>query len=231
MVKYKGPRIRITRRLGLLPGLSRKITKKSRILTPGQHGKPLFGKKTKANPKLKEDYKNRLIEKQKLRFNYGVSESQLVSYYKQAKKATGSTGNILLELLESRLDCIVYRLGLAPTIPAARQLINHGHFLVNQKKVTIPSFLCKVGDLVSIKESSKAKKLITENFNALYEKRKLISKRMKKINLIFYRYSSLLPSHLKVDSTSIVGRISSSVKRYNVLVKVNELKVIEYYSK
>ena len=228
MVKYSGPKIRITRRLGLLPGLTRKLS--DRVTTPGQHGKFLYtrGKRLR----LKDDYKARLIEKQKLRFNYGITESQLISYYKEAKRRKGSTGNLLLELLEARLDCIVFRLGFAPTIPAARQLINHGHLLVNNKLVNIPSFLCQTGDLISIKENSKAKKLITTYFEAQQEKRTLILKRLRKVNLINkYNITSLLPSHLKMNLKTLVGKVLSPVKRDRVLIKVDELKVLQYYSR
>jgi small subunit ribosomal protein S4 len=91
-----------------------------------------------------------LLEKQKLRFNYNITERQLLRYVIQAKKSTGSTGEVLLELLEMRLDNIVYRLGMAPTIVAARQLVGHGHILVNQAKVDIPSYSCSK-DIISIK--------------------------------------------------------------------------------
>jgi small subunit ribosomal protein S4 len=228
MVKYTGPRIRIIRKLGLLPGLTRKISK-HKIKTPGQHGKPFFNKIKRTS--LADDYKSRLIEKQKLRFNYGITEKQLISYYNEAKKRKGSTGSLLLELLESRLDCIVYRLGFAPSIPAARQLINHGHLIVNQKKVTIPSFICKIGDSISIKNNFKSKKLISESLEKWQEKRKLILKRMKKVNLMKYRFSSLLPTHLEIDGENIIGKVISSIKRNNVLIKINELKVVEYYSR
>ena len=161
MVRYTGARIRIIRRLGLLPGLTRKSIK-NRTTTPGMHGKMLFTKSKRSS--LSDDYKERLLEKQKLRFNYGITEKQLVSYYKESKRKTGSTGSILLELLESRLDCVVYRLGFAATIPAARQIVNHGHILVNNKLINIPSFLCKKEDLISIKQREPSKKLISTNF-------------------------------------------------------------------
>ena len=142
MVRYTGPRIRIIRRLGLLPGLTRKSTK-NRTKTPGQHGKIMFTKTKRSS--LSDDYRERLFEKQKLRSNYGVTEKQLISYFKEAKRKSGATGTVLLELLESRLDCVVYRLGFASTIPAARQIVNHGHILVNNKSLRIPSFICKKG--------------------------------------------------------------------------------------
>ena len=228
MVRYTGPRIRIVRRLGLLPGLTRKNIK-NRTKTPGQHGK-IFLLKAKRSS-LSDDYRERLLEKQKLRFNYGVTEKQLVAYYHEAKRLKGSTGTSLLELLEARLDCIIYRLGFAPTIPAARQIVNHGHILVNNKLINIPSFICKAGDVIIIKDRPKSKKLITDNFETQQQKRKLIQRRMKRVNLTKSRFHSLLPKHLSVDTETMIGKFVSPVKRKDVLVRINELKVVEYYSR
>ena len=228
MVRYTGPRIRIVRRLGLLPGLTRKNIK-NRTKTPGQHGKIVLLKAKRSS--LSDDYRERLLEKQKLRFNYGVSEKQLVSYYKEAKRKIGATGSLLLELLEARLDCIVYRLGFASTIPAARQIVNHGHILVNDRLVNIPSFICQKGDVISVREKVPSKKLIEENFKTQQQKRTLIQRRMKRVNLTKTRFNSLLPSHLDIDQETLVGKIVSSVKRKDVLVRINELKVVEYYSR
>jgi len=228
MVRYTGPRIRIVRRLGLLPGLTRKNIK-NRTKTPGQHGKIVLVKSKRSS--LSDDYRERLLEKQKLRFNYGVTEKQLVSYYKEAKRKVGSTGSLLLELLEARLDCIVYRLGFAPTIPAARQIVNHGHLLVNNKPVDIPSFICKEGDIITIKNKTQSRKLIEDNFQTQQQKRTLIQRRMKRINLTKSRFHSLLPSHLEIDSEKLIAKFLSPVKRKDVLVRINELKVVEYYSR
>ena len=228
MVRYTGPRIRIVRRLGLLPGLTRKNIK-NRIKTPGQHGKTVSMKAKRSS--LSDDYRERLLEKQKLRFNYGVTEKQLVAYYKEAKRRVGSTGSLLLELLEARLDCVIYRLGFAPTIPAARQIVNHGHVIVNNKAVNIPSFICQEGDIITVKEKTQSRKLIEENFQTQQQKRKLIQRRMKRVNLTKSRFHSLLPSHLEIDSEKLIGKFISPVKRKDVLVRINELKVVEYYSR
>jgi small subunit ribosomal protein S4 len=228
MSRYLGPRIKIIRRLGRLPGLTRKNIK-NRKKTPGQHGKILFLKKTRTS--LSDDYRERLFEKQKLRFNYGVSEKQLISYYKKAKKSKGSTGSLLLEFLESRLDCIVFRLGFAPTIPAARQIVSHGHILVNNKIVNISSFLCASKDQITVKERESSKKLIATNFNTQQQKRIMIKRRLKKIKLAKFRSHSLLPKHLDVNIESLVAQVISPVKRKDVLVRINELKVVEYYSR
>ena len=227
MVRYRGPRIRIIRRLGLLPGLTKKTTK-NRTKTPGQHGTISFTKTTRSS--LSDDYKDRLFEKQKLRFNYGVTEKQLVAYYKEAKRRKGATGPLLLELLEARLDCVVYRLGFATTIPAARQIVNHGHILVNERLVDIPSFICQPGDIIAVRDKEKSKKLVADNLETQQNKRKLIQRRMKRVNLTQSRFHSLLPKHLEINSTKLVGTIISPVKRKDVLVRINELKVVEYYS-
>jgi small subunit ribosomal protein S4 len=228
MGRYIGPKIKIVRRLGLLPGLTRKSAK-NRKKTPGQHGKVVFLKKSRSS--LSDDYREKLFEKQKLRFNYGVTEKQLIAYYKKAKIKKGSTGSLLLESLESRLDCIIHRLGFAPTIPSARQIVNHGHVLVNKKLVNIASFLCSPNDMISIKEREQSKNLLSTNFNLQQKKRNLIKRRMKRVNLSKSRFHSLLPKHLEVNTENLVGKMVSFVKRKDVLVKVNELKVVEYYSR
>lgn len=230
MVRYTGPRLRIIRRLGLLPGLTKK-SPKNRTKTPGDHGKKLFMKSKRSS--LSDDYKERLLEKQKLRFNYGVTEKQLISYYKEAKRRKGSTGALLLEILEARLDCVVYRLGFAPTIPAARQIINHGHIIVNNNSINIASFICQKGDIISIKERIPSKKLVTTNFELQQQKRKLIQRRMKRIKLAKSRFQTLLPSHLEIlsENEKLIGKLNFVVKRKDVLVRINELKVVEYYSR
>jgi small subunit ribosomal protein S4 len=228
MARYIGPKIRIIRRLGLLPGLTRKTTK-NRTKTPGQHGKILFTKTKRSS--LSDDYRERLFEKQKLRFNYGITEKQLVAYYKEAKRKDGATGTLLLELLEARLDCVIYRLGFAPTIPSARQIVNHGHILVNNKMVNIPSFICEKGDIITIREKPTSKGLINVNFTTQQQKRKLIQRRMKRVNLTKSRFHSLLPKHLEIDIETLIGKILSPVKRKDVLVRVKELKIVEYYSR
>jgi len=228
MVRYTGPRLKIIRRLGLLPGLTRKSVK-NRTKTPGQHGKFLLTKSKRSS--LSDDYKERLLEKQKLRFNYGVTEKQLIAYYHESKRRKGATGTILLELLEGRLDCIIYRLGFAKTIPAARQIVNHGHILVNNRLINIPSFLCLKGDKISIKQRPQSQKLIFDNFENQQQKRKLIKRRMKRVNLLRSKFQSLLPSHLDIDNEALIGKILSPVKRKDVLLRINELKVVEYYSR
>jgi small subunit ribosomal protein S4 len=229
MVRYIGPKLKITRRLGLLPGLTRKKIK-LRKRTPGQHGK-LRVKKT-ARVSLKGDYSERLFQKQRLRFNYGITENQLLSYYKRAKKKSAVTGTLLLQFLESRLDCLIYRLGFAASIPAARQLIAHRHIIVNKKIVNIPGFLCQKGDVIGLKKGSKSKPLVKSYFQNLQQKRNLILKRLKQVKRTT-RYTSkiLLPPHLRLIKNKLSGIFFSPIKRKNIPLSIKELKVVEYYSK
>ena len=130
MARYRGPRVKVCRALGVaLPGLTNKKINKQ--YPPGVHGASRRGKPS--------DYKIRLQEKQKLRFHYGVLEKQFRGYMTEAARRKGPTGENLINLLESRLDNLVWRLGFAPTIPAARQMVVHGHLTINGKKVDRPS--------------------------------------------------------------------------------------------
>ena len=220
MAKYLGPKVKIIRKFGILPGLTNKQIK-NRKKTLGQHGK-LFSTKSK-QLSLSDDYKQKLQEKQKLHFNYGISEKQLIKYYNEAKKSKESTGKIFLELIESRLDCIVYRLGFANTIPKARQMINHGHILVNAKKVNIASFQCKKNDIISINNNYLNKQKInmvnTSTSNQVEPT----------INLMKYTFTKNLPSHLEMNNFE--GKILSTVKSNEILLNIDELKIIEYYSR
>ena len=139
MSRYTGPRLKVLRALGVdLPGLSRK-SMQERNQPPGQHGaRKIAGRKS--------EFGLQLMEKQKLRFNYGLTERQLRRTVVDAKKHRGATGDKLVELLERRLDNLVFRAGFAPTIPAARQLVGHGHIALNGRRVTIPSIRLRVGD-------------------------------------------------------------------------------------
>ncbi len=144
-----GPRLRIVRRLGTpLPGLTSKDHERNPS-PPGQHGSAA-GKRRKVSL-----YRKRLEEKQKVRYHYGITESQLRRVYSVARTKTGRTGDVMLEILESRLDNILFRLGYSRTIPAARQLVSHGHVLVNGEKVDRPGFRVSVGDAVSMAPKSR----------------------------------------------------------------------------
>lgn len=132
------------------------MTRKSarRAYPPGQHGQ---------NRKKRSEYAIRLEEKQKLRFNYGLTEKQLLRYVRKARRVTGSTGQVLLQLLEMRLDNTVFRLGIAPTIPAARQLVNHGHVTVNGRVVNIASYQCRPGETIAVRDRVQSRKLVEAN--------------------------------------------------------------------
>nr|ALO20996.1 ribosomal protein S4 [Microglena monadina] len=189
MSKYIGPKLRITRRLGQLRGLTRKKPHRrvikffknneiiTRVIPPGQHGRAKLAKRTGRFNTSKSNYLIRLKVKQKLRFNYGLTERQLVLYVKKAKKIKESTGQVLLQLLEMRLDNIIFRLNMAPTIMAARQIINHGHIYVNNKKVNIPSYMCQPKDVISVAIKQKSLKLVNKNLSRYYKRIQSFKKR------------------------------------------------------
>lgn len=155
MARYTGPRLKIIRRLGTpIPGLMRTDPDLRRPYPPGQHG-PTKRKKL-------SDYALRLMEKQKLRFHYGLSERQLRRYVAQAFAGKGNSGHMLLQLLERRLDNVVFRAGFAPTMAAARQMTLHNHVTVNGKRVNIPSYQVRPGDTIQLREKSKLKERAAE---------------------------------------------------------------------
>ncbi|QLH53063.1 MAG: 30S ribosomal protein S4 [Candidatus Kapaibacterium sp.] len=159
-MNYTGPKVKLSRKLGLnLTPKSQKYTAK-KPYPPGQHGK------LKRRAKM-SDFARQLLEKQKLRYQYNVSERQMVNYFKKASKRVGNTGEFLLQYLESRLDALVYRAGLAPTIYAARQLVTHGHILVNGRRVNVPSYLVRPNSVVSVKESSRKIPMIVDSIRSV----------------------------------------------------------------
>lgn len=202
MVRYRGPRLKIINRLGDLPGLTRKVVIK-------QDAKDQ--KKSKDSP-----YKIRLNEKQKLRYNYGITESQLLRYVKEARRRKGLTGFLLMQLLEMRLDNIIFRLGLAPTIPAARQFVSHGHVMINKKRVNIPSFQCQPNDIISFSKKPKTVALIKSNLN-----------QGENLN----SNDNVSNSHLEFDSKLLTGKIINLIQRKDLRFKINDMLVIEYYSR
>lgn len=159
MSRLTGPRVKIMRALGVdLPGLSRKSIE-DRPFPPGQHG-------NKALRKRRSDFGVKLIEKQKIRFNYGLTETQMRRLIVDARKGKEPTGERLIQLLERRLDNVVFRAGFAPTLISARQLVSHGHVLMNGKLANIPSMRLKVGDEVTIRAKSKNMPIIVETLKA-----------------------------------------------------------------
>ncbi|MEL6439746.1 MAG: 30S ribosomal protein S4 [Cyanobacteria bacterium J06621_8] len=200
MSRYRGPRLRIVRRLGDLPGLTRKSARKA--YPPGQHGQ---------NRRKRSEYAIRLEEKQKLRFNYGVTEKQLVRYVRKARRVAGSTGQTLLEFLEMRLDNTIFRLGMAGTIPAARQLVNHGHITVNGRVVDVASYQCRAGDIIKVRDRDRSRKLVESNME--------------------YPGLANLPSHLEFDKSALTGKVNGVIEREWIALQINELLVVEYYSR
>lgn len=203
MSRYRGPRLRIVRRLGKLPGLTVKLSNKSN--PPGQHGSTTGKKYSQFNVRLKE--------KQRLRFHYGITERQLLNYLKKAKRKKGSSGVELLNILEMRLDSLVFRLGFAPTILSAKQLITHGHILVNDLPVNIPSFLCIPLNTISVKNSSSSQTLVKKNVQNPNSN------------------SKVMPAHLSLNFEKLQGKVLRIVQRQSILLLIDELLVVEYFSR
>ena len=203
MSRYRGPKLRISRRLGVLPGLTTK--KSNKINRAGKDGN------AGADNKKLSEYGVRLEEKQKLKFNYGLTENQLFRYVKEARRRKGVTGLILLQLLEMRLDTLCFTLGFAKTIAQARQLVNHGHITVNKKTVTIPSFQCRLNDIINVKEKSTSKNLVENNIKD--------------------SQVGSIPGHLKFDSSKLEAKVLDYCDRNDVGLQLDELLVIEYYSR
>ena len=206
MSRYRGPRLRIIRRLGkgvVLPGFTTKTSIKEQ--PPGK-ARAADNKGQKST-----EYGIRLNEKQKLKFNYGLTEKQLFRYVKEARRRQGVTGLILLQLLEMRLDTLCFTLGFAKSIAQARQLVNHGHITVNKKVIGIPSFQCRLNDVISVKEKSTSKNLVTNNI---------------KVN-----QRNGIPNNLEFNDSKLEATVLDYCDRDDVQLQLNELLVVEYYSR
>lgn len=207
MARYTGPVCRLCRREGqklYLKGdkcYTDKCPVARRNYAPGQHGQ--------ARKKLTE-YGLQLREKQKVRRFYGIQESQMKKYFEMADKMKGITGENLLKILELRFDNVVYRMGFASSRAEARQLVRHGHFLVNGKKVDIPSYMMKVGDVVEIKEKSRS----SVKFKELIEN---------------HRGNTV--SWVEVNPEEYKGRIVAEPSREDIDIPVSEHMIVELYSK
>ena len=200
MSRINGPVWKTSRRLGFsILETGEELQK--RAYAPGQHGPTKRVKLT--------NYGMQLREKQKIRFMYGLNERQFYNTFQKASKMKGVKGDNFLALLESRLDNIVYRLGFARTRRAARQLVNHGHILVNGKKVYIPSFVCKPGMTIEVKEKSKNMKAITEALDASLN------------NVAF----------VDVDKDAKKGTYLRLPERSELNQEFNELLVVEFYNR
>lgn len=192
-----GPRFKQSRRLGLNvcghPKAMERATKGT----------------SRADKKLTE-YGRQLLEKQRLRAYYGVMEKQFAKYVIQAKKSDEQTGHALVKILETRLDNLVYRLGFASSIRQARQMVVHGHILVNEKKIDIPSYIVQVGDAIELKEKSKDIELFKENFN----------------NFFLNQYP-----YLEKDENKMSGTLVKYPERNEIPIEIDDQLVVEYYSR
>lgn len=200
MARYTGPKAKISRKFGEpIFGDSKAVQKKP--YPPGQHGR---GRRRKQS-----EYAIQLAEKQKAKYTYGVLERQFANIFERAQRRSGITGEILLQLLEARLDNTIYRLGIAPTRRAARQLVIHKHITVNGEIVNVPSFTLKNNDVVGVREKSKSIELITNSLSAR-------SNRF---------------SWLEWDSTSMTGKFINAPAREDIPENIKEQLIVELYSK
>lgn len=202
MSRYIGPKLRLARRLGQDLGHKQNIQKVAKRLSvlPGQHGRH--------GAKRLSEFGVQLKEKQKVRFSYGISETQLKGYFAEALRNKSATGEELLRLLERRLDNVVYRLGLAPTRPFARQLVTHGHVKVDGKKVDIPSYRIKVEDVVSLSD-------------------KAVNIPDVKAKIADQDYAA--PAWMQ--KTAGVGKIKRLPERIEIDMAVDEQLIVEFYSR
>ena len=203
MALFNGPRGKICRRLGFQAFESPKFAAPTKNYPPGQHG-PTYRRRP-------SEYGLQLKEKQKMKYLYGVLEKQFRNYFKKSNLKKGITGHNLVVLLESRLDNTVYRLGFARTRRQARQLVNHGHFLVNNKKVNIPSFQMKPGDIIKVREKSKKLDLIHDS--------------MRRVQ------GEGSNPWLRLDKANMEGIYVEAPARDQVHDEYNEQLVVELYSK
>ena len=208
MARYRGPREKLERRLGVDLGLKgeRRLAGKSalekRPYAPGQHGQ--------RRAKISE-YGMQLREKQKAKFMYGVSEKQFRTLFKEAARKDGNTGELLIQLLEQRLDNVVYRMGFATTRAFARQLVNHGHILVDGRRVDIPSFRVKPGQKIEIREKSKSNPQIARSIELTNQ--------------------TGIVEWVDVDKEKLFGIFTRIPEREEVKIPVEERFIVELYSK
>ena len=205
MGRYRGPIVKICRREGVNLAETPKAQKymERRPYPPGEHGQ--------RRRRRISDYGVRLREKQKLRFLYNMSEKQFANLFVEASRREGATGTVFLQLLERRLDNVVYRFGIAHTRRQARQFVGHGLILVNGKRVDVPSYRVKAGDEISVAERAKKNPHIQQN---VQERRR-----------------GKTPPWLDFDADKLTGIFRSVPAREDIVVPVNELQVIEYYSR
>jgi len=202
MARYTGPKTRIARKFGdAIYGPDKHLDRKN--FPPGQHGLNKKRKKT-------SEYGVQLREKQKAKYTYGILERQFRNTFEKASRSKGVTGEVLLQLLESRLDNVVYRLGVAPTRASARQLVSHRHITVNGKVMNVPSAQIKPGDIIGVREKSKSLENIVDSLTT--------------------RKSSKLP-WLEWDDTQMAGKYMSLPQRSDIPEDIKEQLIVELYSK
>lgn len=200
MARYTGPKTKIARKFGEpIFGTSKALQKKN--YPPGQHGR---GRRRKQS-----EYAVQLAEKQKAKYTYGVLEKQFSNIFEKASRKSGITGEILLQLLEARLDNTVFRLGIAPTRRAARQLVSHKHITVNGEIVNIPSYTLKNNDLIGVREKSKSLEAISESLGS----------------------NSRKYSWLEWEATDMVGKFLNPPTREEIPENIKEQLIVELYSK
>ena len=202
MSRYTGPTTRINRRFGMAIFPANKSFER-RTYPPGQHG-PSFRRKV-------SDYSAGLLEKQKLRMMYGLTEKQFRNLFQKAKRKQGITGETFLSSLETRLDNVVYRLGFAKTRKSARQFVNHGHLLVNGHKVDIPSYQVSVGDELTVREKSSSRQVATRNLDGS-------------------QYNNT-PPWLEVKADSLQGTVTRLPQADELEKSINVQLVVEFYSR
>ncbi|MEN3028763.1 MAG: 30S ribosomal protein S4 [Aquificaceae bacterium] len=208
MGRYIGPQVRIDRKLGAVVSGKKSAPKTlaRRNFPPGQHGR-LKGRRRKLT-----EYGVRLMEKQKLKFLYGgLREKQFRRYFDEASRSKGNTGQVLLQLLERRLDNVVYRLGFASTRRQARQWVAHGHFLLNGEKIDVPSYRVEPGDIIEVKPSSRDIPQLLENIQNLDPRS--------------------VPSWLELDKENLRGKVIDMPRDVQLEVPVNLQYIIEFYSR
>ncbi len=203
MARFTGPKTKVSRRYGVpLFGASKAMERKN--YPPGIHG-------PKGSRRKQSEYAIALGEKQKLRYQYGLMERQFRRYFETALRRRGVTGETLLQLLETRLDNVVYRLGFANTRRAARQLVGHGHVAVNGHKVDVSSYNVRAGDTVTIREKPKSKQLATRNLD------------LTQITPV--------PDWLTVNRDALTGQVARIPSREEIAPIVNEQLIVELYSR
>ncbi len=199
-MKYNGPKVRMSRKLGVPLTPKADKYRERKPYPPGQHGM--------RRRRRMSNYGMQLLEKQRLRYQYNVSERQMRNYFKKATRMKGVVGDNLVMLLETRLDSVVHRCGFASTIYAARQYVGHGHIMVNGKRVDVPSYQVQPGDLVSVRPKSQKLRMFNEQ-----------------------RVATTVPSYLMLDDSGYQVNLVNVPVRADVPIVCEEQLVIEYYSR